>query len=127
MFRTGFSEKYFRIISGPLTPSADSSLVLLVAAIGVLCRSEGLVANELDRADVPFVEAALSSLPTVLAEFSLSSTHCLILLSIYYCCLLKPCQAHDYALMASFRIQNLLKRWVLASENGDCTLNVKLW
>jgi hypothetical protein len=39
-----------------------------------------------------------------------TSIQCLIFLSIYYCCILKPCQAHDYCLIASFKIQNLFKR-----------------
>jgi hypothetical protein len=61
-----------------------------------------------ERQDTTYIEAALASLPLVLLESSVTSVQCLVLLSIYYCCLLKPCQAHDYALIASFKVQNLL-------------------
>jgi hypothetical protein len=124
VFKVGFSEKYFRIISGPLIPSTESSLVLLVAAIGVLCQSDGLETNEFEPAETPFVEAALSSMPIILAELSLSSVQCVVLLSIYYCCLLKPCHAHDFALIASFKIQNLLKRLVAPLHTSAPSLRI---
>ena len=57
----------------------------------------------------PYFEAAMACLPMVLAEESVASVQSLILLSIYYCCLSRPCHAHDYCLIASFKIQNLLK------------------
>ncbi|KAL2812626.1 hypothetical protein BJX63DRAFT_421675 [Aspergillus granulosus] len=97
----GFSETYFSILSGPLCPSCHTCLALLVAAIGC-------VAHE-PAAASPYFEAALASLPAVLAECTLTSIQCLIFLSIYYCCQLKPCQAHDHCLIASFKIQNLFK------------------
>ncbi|KAL2826200.1 hypothetical protein BJY01DRAFT_241395 [Aspergillus pseudoustus] len=97
----GFSETYFSILSGPLSPSCETCLALLVAAIGC-------VAHE-PATGGPYFEAALASLPAVLAECTLTSIQCLVFLSIYYCCLLKPCQAHDYCLIASFKIQNLFK------------------
>jgi len=61
-----------------------------------------------DRKDVPYFELALASLPQVLVESSVTSLQCLVLLSIYHCCLLKPCQAHDYVLIASNKAQTLL-------------------
>ncbi|KAH1436985.1 uncharacterized protein AFUA_5G00520 [Aspergillus fumigatus Af293] len=96
-----FSETYFSVLSGPLAPSCQTFLVLLVAAIGCVARDP--------TTGSPYYEAALASLPVVLAECTLTSIQCLIFLSIYYCCLLKPCQAHDYCLIASFKIQNLFK------------------
>ncbi|KAH2516668.1 hypothetical protein KXW70_004332 [Aspergillus fumigatus] len=96
-----FSETYFSVLSGPLAPSCQTFLVLLVAAIGCVARDP--------TTGSPYYEAALASLPVVLAECTLTSIQCLIFLSIYYCCVLKPCQAHDYCLIASFKIQNLFK------------------
>ncbi|KAL4983043.1 hypothetical protein BDW68DRAFT_191658 [Aspergillus falconensis] len=96
-----FSDTYFTILSGPLAPSCQTCLALLVAAIG--CVAHDPIAGS------PYFEAALASLPLVLGMCTLTSIQCLILLSIYYCCLLKPCQAHDYCLIASFKIQNLFK------------------
>lgn len=112
MFNVGFSEKYFQIICGPLLPSVSSSLGLLVAAIGSYCLYDSPVVHGLERTDGPFYKAAVGSLPAILGELSLDSIHCLILLSIYHCCLLKPCHAHDYVCMASVKIQNLLKTLV---------------
>ena len=101
-----FSDTYFTVLSGPLAPSCQTCLALVVAAIG--CVAHDPVAGNL------YFEAALTSLPLVLGMCTLTSIQCLILFSIYYCCLLKPCQAHDYCLIASFKIQNLFKRWARA-------------
>lgn len=96
-----FTEGYFHLLSEPLTPSSHSCLALLVAAIGGVVRGQS--------SGGPYYEAALASLPVVLAECTLTSIQCLVFLSIYYCCLLKPFQAHDYCLIAAFKIQNLFK------------------
>lgn len=101
---SNFADEYFRILSEPLTPSCQSCLVLLVAAVG--CAAHDPTSDR----ENPYFTAALSSLPLVIAECSLVAVQCLIFLSIYYACLLKPCQAHDYCLVASFKIQNLFKR-----------------
>jgi hypothetical protein len=47
-------------------------------------------------------------------DVHMTSIQCLILISICYCCLLKPCRAHDYCLIASLKIQNLFKWWTRA-------------
>jgi hypothetical protein len=98
----GFTEEYFHLLAEPLTPSSHTCLALLVAAIGGVVREQS--------SGSPYFEAALTSLPVVLAECTLTSIQCLIFLSLYYCCLIKPLQAHDYCLIASFKIQNLFKR-----------------
>jgi hypothetical protein len=103
-----FPEAYFSTLSASLTPSSRTCLVLIVAAIGCVARDPTTTGG-----GSSYFDAALQSLPVVLAECTLTSIQCLIFLSIYYCCLLKPCQAHDYCLIASFKIQNLFKRWAL--------------
>ncbi|KAK9242379.1 hypothetical protein V1506DRAFT_89529 [Lipomyces tetrasporus] len=105
----GFSDQFFQSITGSFHNSTDSCLVLLVAAIGSLAECDSVLAALEARPDAPYIESALAMLPTVLVECSLRSLQCLVLFSIYYCCLVKPCQAHDYALMASFKAQNILK------------------
>ncbi|KAM0104751.1 hypothetical protein ACP6JE_000718 [Aspergillus fumigatus] len=55
-----FSETYFSVLSGPLAPSCQTFLVLLVAAIGCVARDP--------TTGSPYYEAALASLPVVLAE-----------------------------------------------------------
>jgi hypothetical protein len=113
-----FSETYFSTLSAPLTPSSRTCLVLLVAAIGCVARDPTAAGG-----GSSYFDAALQSLPVVLAECTLTSIQCLIFLSIYYCCLLKPCQAHDYCLIASFKIQNLFKRSALQSTNHEGFIN----
>jgi hypothetical protein len=107
-----FSEQYFHILSGTLVPSAESCLALLVAAVGCVVQDEEMRSRgDLhERSDLVFFEAALASLPIVISECSLVSVQCALLFAIYYCSLMKPCQAHDYSLIASFKVQNLLKR-----------------
>jgi hypothetical protein len=87
-------------VTGPLP---GNCLALLVCAIGSLVEAGSITMAFRERQDTTYIEAALASLPLVLLESSITSVQCLVLLSIYYCCLLKPCQAHDYALIASFQ------------------------
>lgn len=110
ILRPGFSEQYLGIISGSLAPSPESCLVLLVAALGSTAQTAMIGGSRNDAGDTPYFEAALASLPAIISDCSVTSVQCLVLFSIYYCCLMKPCQAHDYALIASFKVQNLLKR-----------------
>ncbi|KAJ6445246.1 C6 transcription factor [Purpureocillium lavendulum] len=110
VLRPGFSERYLTVISGPLTPGSESCMVLLVAAIGTLAQQDyDLGGSCFDGSSELFLEAAMASLPAVLIENTVESVQCLVLLSIYHCCLSKPCQAYDYAMIASFKVQNLLK------------------
>lgn len=106
----GFSEQYFRLISDPLKQSVESCLALLVLAIGTAVQNDAFDNDALRTGSgASYFEAALASLPLVINECTVTSVQCLILFSIYFCCLLKPCQAHDYILIASFKVQNLLK------------------
>ncbi len=96
-------------MTGNITASTDSFLVLVVAAIGSVVRCSSIADAFEKRPDAAYIATALSMLPNALFEFSLSSVQCLLLLSIYYNCLAKPCQAHDYILMASCKAQALFK------------------
>jgi hypothetical protein len=102
---SGFSQEYFRVLCGPLRPSSESCLSLLVAAIGHVVEDDEAVVLH-----TPYFEAAFASLPIIIGECSIRSVQCLMLIGFYYCCLLKPCQAHDYCLIASSKIQNIIKR-----------------
>lgn len=83
--------------------------MLLVAAIGTVAQCSSLTAAYEKRPDSPYISKALCMLPNVLFEFSLTSVQCLVLLSIYYCSIAKPCQAHDYILIASSKAQAIFK------------------
>ncbi|KAH8805312.1 putative C6 transcription factor [Xylogone sp. PMI_703] len=104
-----FTKEYFRIISGPLDLSADSCLALLVTALGCLVQNIESGSSSGEARDTVYFEAALTSLQAVIADYSLISVQCLLFMSIYCCCLLKPYQAHDYIMIASFKVQSLLK------------------
>ncbi|KIV82020.1 hypothetical protein PV11_04161 [Exophiala sideris] len=110
ILRPGFSEQYLQIISGRLHSSPKSCLALLVAAIGSFAQHAEAGMPQGDRVDDSYFELALSALPAVISQCSVISVQCLILFSIYYCCLMRPCHAHDYAVIASFKVQDLLKR-----------------
>jgi hypothetical protein len=113
IFRPGFSEYYFSVISGPLIPSPETCMTLMATAIGLAASSSGnpgLDVFQTDRIHRPYFDAAIASLPIVLTDDSITSVQSLILLIIYYCCLSKPCHAHDYCQIASLKIQNLLQK-----------------
>ncbi|PKX89038.1 putative C6 transcription factor [Aspergillus novofumigatus IBT 16806] len=110
-----FSERYFSTLSdSSLAPSCHTCLVLVVAALGCVAHNPTTGSH--------YFEAALASLPVILAECTVTSIQCLIFLSIYYCCILKPCQAHDYCLIAAFKIQNLFKSGLQNAENDSLEL-----
>ncbi|KAK3899971.1 hypothetical protein C8A05DRAFT_17674 [Staphylotrichum tortipilum] len=123
ILRPGFSERYLRVLTGPLAPGSESCLVLAVAAVGALGLEDQAVRTGAPSPSYPpernselYLEAATASLPAVLVDESLESIQALVLLSIYHCCLCRPCQAYDYAMIASFKVQNLLK---CAGEGND--------
>ncbi|KAK4118345.1 hypothetical protein N657DRAFT_667222 [Parathielavia appendiculata] len=110
----GFSERYIGVLSGPLGPGSESCLVLSVAAVGALAQDDyalraGTLSSDCRTDSELYFEAATASLPAVLVDDSIESIQSLVLLSIYYCCLSRPCQAYDYVMIASFKVQNLLK------------------
>ncbi|KAM5364492.1 hypothetical protein ACJZ2D_011483 [Fusarium nematophilum] len=110
ILRPRFSERYLSVISGPLPPGSETCMVLLVAALGLLAQQDHeLGVCSCDDSSELYLEAAMTSLPAVLIDKRVESIQCLVLLSIYYCCLSKPYQAYDYAMIASFKVQNLLK------------------
>ncbi|KAL2786933.1 hypothetical protein BJX66DRAFT_341720 [Aspergillus keveii] len=63
-----FSETYFSTLSASLTPSSRTCLVLLVAAIGCVARDPTTAGG-----GSSYFDAALQSLPVVLAECTLTS------------------------------------------------------
>lgn len=100
---------YLEKFTSPLIPSSGACLALLVAATGSVAQCSSLTGAYETRPDSRYISKALSMLPNVLFEFSLTSVQCLVLLSIYYCSMVKPCQAHDYILMASSKAQAIFK------------------
>ena len=128
ILRPGFSDHYIRTISGPLSPGPESFLVLLVAAIGVLAQNDRSpeVRTAGDNGSL-YLEAAMSSLPALLVETSITAVQCLILMSIYYCCLAKPCQAYEYIMLASFKVQNLIRVTNSSGKELDEQIKRSYW
>ena len=107
----GFTEWYHSTLSGALPPGPQSSLALVVVALGLWAQQEqqhGACGADRSLCEQYLVEA-LSSLPIVTADSSLESVQFLLYLAVYYCCCSKPCQAYEYAAMASIKVQNLVR------------------
>ncbi|KAJ4077883.1 hypothetical protein NW769_015242 [Fusarium oxysporum] len=114
----GFSARYLSIISGTLTPGPESCLALLVIAVGALAqRDYELGGSGSENSSELYLEAAMASLPVILTDKSIESVQCLLLLGIYHCYVSKPSQAYDYTMMASFKVQNLLKH--VGASDGE--------
>lgn len=110
ILRPGFSQWYMRTISGPLQPSCNSALALLVAAIGLQMLGDPITGNrEGLSSPVHFAEAALASLPCIIAATDITSVQCLLLLAIYHGSALAPHVAYDHLAIASLKVQNILQ------------------
>ena len=102
--------QFLHAVVNSFPSSPESCLSLLILAVGSLVSYESISQAIHDRPDAAYIAAASAMLPSVLLDNSVTSAQCLLLLSIYFCCLMKPCHAHDFVVIASFRIQTLLKR-----------------
>lgn len=128
VFRPGFSAWYLATISGPLRPSCDSGLALLVAAVGLLVADESITGQAPgDHPALQFFEAAMASLPAMISSNTVSAIHCLLLLATYASCALRPCQAYEYLIIASFKVQNLLKAAGSTNDELRERLNRSFW
>ncbi|KAH7351260.1 hypothetical protein BKA65DRAFT_476586 [Rhexocercosporidium sp. MPI-PUGE-AT-0058] len=118
----GFFSLYLEKMGSDVYPCTDLCLVLVVAAVGSVCRCASLATAYSTRPDAGYIGKALSMLPCVHMEFSLRSTQCLLLLAVYYNCIGKPCQAHDYILLASSKAQALFKCHFYDDDNNSIEL-----
>lgn len=102
-----FTECISSVWSNSFERSPDTFLVLMVLASGSIAQ-EVTHAEALDRRpDAMYSNLALDMLHLVVLEQSLRSMQCLVAASIYYYLLLKPLQAHDLAVMAIKKGQQL--------------------
>lgn len=103
----GFSDCIAAFMANAFERGTDSFLVLVVIASGAIAQhvkhSEALE----ERPDTMYLDAAMDMLHLVFLEQSLRSVQCLVAASIHYYLLLKPIQAHDLALLAIKKAQNL--------------------
>lgn len=109
------------LLNAPDVPNvlSERCLYLILGAVGSLAQYDSLTVALRERPDTRLMDEVQLLLPIVIIESSLTALQCLIFLSTYYLCLVKPCQAHDYILIASMRAQTLLKNATLDSENRE--------
>ncbi|CZT41704.1 uncharacterized protein RSE6_01477 [Rhynchosporium secalis] len=117
-----FLSLYLEKLGSELSPSADYCLALIVAAIGSVCRCASFATAYTTRPDAKYIGKALTMIPFVNLEFSLRSAQCLLFLAVYYNSIGKPCQAHDYILMASCKAQALFKCQIYHADEESLTL-----
>jgi hypothetical protein len=103
-----YTEEFVQAITSYFPPSVGSCLTLLVLAIGCVAECETITDAVQRRPEAIYIQAAMEMLPCVFADSSSRSAQCLLLFSIYHLCCARPCQAHDYVVMASYRLQNYL-------------------
>ncbi|KAL3472377.1 hypothetical protein BJX99DRAFT_249724 [Aspergillus californicus] len=113
-----FTHHFFETNAAGFPHSTKSCLSLLVASIACLDDAHS---------QSPYIELALSMIPLVLMECSLTSVQCLTLFSIYYACQLQPRQSYDYIQTASLRIQPLLKIMPFAEGSSEWHLATRLY
>ena len=111
-----FSEVLDACLHGSSRTAADTCLAMLVLAIGSLAEKRSIGQALEERPDSVYLEEALPLLPEVISDYTLASLQCLIFYSVYYQCRLRPCQANDYILMASYKAQNMLKGTLFSSN-----------
>jgi hypothetical protein len=104
-----FYDSFSQCISGQCPTPSDTCLAMLVMALGSFAAVDSIMIALDQRPDAVFFAEAAASLPDVLLDFSVQSLQYLIPFTVYHMCLIQPCQAHDYVIMASARAQNMLK------------------
>ncbi|OJJ08546.1 hypothetical protein ASPVEDRAFT_402588 [Aspergillus versicolor CBS 583.65] len=99
-------------------PSTTSCVSLLVAALAHI---------SYDNTRSSSFKAALSMLPIVIQEYSVTGIQCLVLFSLYSACLIQPRQAHDYIQSASLKMQPFLKNTVCGQTSPESQLIRRLY
>ena len=107
MLEADFSVCISSCLASSFKPGTDSFLVLMILASGAIAQESTHQEALKSRPDAMYLNAALEMMYLVVLEQSLRSVQCLAATSIHYCLLLKPIQAHDLAVMAIKKLQDL--------------------
>ncbi|UNI22271.1 hypothetical protein JDV02_008173 [Purpureocillium takamizusanense] len=102
-----FSDCVSSFLANSFERGADAFLVLMVLASGTIVQEAAHSVALEQRPDAMYLSAAMEMLHLVFLEQSLRSVQCLVAMSIHYYLLLKPLQAHDLAVLAIKKAQNL--------------------
>ncbi|KIV82251.1 hypothetical protein PV11_04374 [Exophiala sideris] len=97
-----YQGEYISVMDGPLTPSSESCLALIVAALGSLSSPDAPGKH------VMYAELALSMVSSVLVHCCVQAVEALVYIAVYYCCLCSPLDAFEYIAIASLKVQSLL-------------------
>ncbi|KAM0338624.1 hypothetical protein ACHAPU_011257 [Fusarium lateritium] len=121
LFPLDFTVTFFRSIGNVGSSPVKSCLAILSLAIGCVAGNDDVAATLDGRQELVYMHEAISFLPHVFTEHTIPALQCLILFAIYHLHLLQPCQAHDYILAASLRVQNMLRsqQYPPESDPGD--------
>ncbi|KAF9893115.1 hypothetical protein FE257_012526 [Aspergillus nanangensis] len=111
-----FGEDFLQAVTACFPASIPSCMTLLVLAIGC---------NVINRPDVTYIQAAMEMLPCVFADCSPRGVQCLLLFAIYHLCDARPCQAHDFVAMASYKLHTYIMNELDTDDNprsivGNC-------
>ncbi|KAL5050889.1 hypothetical protein BDW71DRAFT_171825 [Aspergillus fruticulosus] len=112
ILHAGFANEFLEPVTSCFPFSVSSCLTLLVLAIGCVVKCESIVDALRTGPEATYIQAAFTMLPCVLADSSPRSAQCLLLFSIYHLCYAQPCQAHDFVVMASHKLQNYMLKCV---------------
>lgn len=102
-----FSACVSKCLGNSFKAGTDSYLVLMILASGSIAQEATHWEALRNRPDAVYLNAALEMIHLVVLEHSLRSIQCLAATSIHYCLLLKPIQAHDLAVIAIKKLQDL--------------------
>jgi hypothetical protein len=107
MLEVDFSLCISSCLANSFKRGTESFLVLMILASGAIAQEATHQEALESRPDAVYLNAALEMMHLVVLEQSLRSVQCLAASSIHYCLLLKPIQAHDLAVMAIKKLQDL--------------------
>lgn len=107
ILESAFSRCVSSCLANSFKPGTDSFLVLMVLASGSIAQEESHSTALRQRLDLMYLNAALKMVHLVILEQGLRSIQCLAAASIHYYLLLKPLQAHDLAVLAIKKSQDL--------------------
>ncbi|EGU88522.1 hypothetical protein FOQG_18053 [Fusarium oxysporum f. sp. raphani 54005] len=121
LFSANFYDTFFHAISNVDNSPTQSCLAVLILATGCVAGSDRSAAALNQRPELMYIHEANSLLPHLFLEHSIPALQCLVLFAIYHLHLLQPCQAHDYILAASSRVQNMLRsrQYPPDTDSGD--------
>jgi hypothetical protein len=121
LFSVEFSDVFFYTIGNVSSSPVNSCLALLVLAIGCMAGNDSAAVPLDRRPELVYIHEATSFLRNVFLEHSIPALQCLVLFAMYHLHLLQPCQAHDYILAASSRVQNMLRsqQYPPNSDSGE--------